>query len=481
MKDLRIAEKLPDFTRAKFTAILSDLHLCEEQILNPRYPLVKKYKTREFFFDTEFCEYLEKIQNMAKGEEIELVLNGDIFDFDSVMALPEDPPFRITWLERKRGLNPQEEKSAFKIRKILSDHPQWVEGLRAFIKKGHRAVFVIGNHDLELHFWAVQKEIINRLSDDEESRFRVRFVEWFYISNQDTLIEHGNQYDAYCVAEDPVNPFILKHGHIEIKVPFGNLATRFLINGMGFFNPHADSNYLMSLKEYILFFIRYIARAEPFLMFTWLFGSTITLYKSFRDRLRYPIKNPLAHEDKVELIAKKANATPRMVRELQELFVAPSASSPLTVMRELWLDRAFLVVLAFLAVFQLFIFVRAVYSISIFWMFIPLFLMLPFFVFYSRNVSSEVMQNKEPKDAILSMTSMITKVNRVVYGHTHVARHEIIGAVEHLNCGTWSPAFEDVECTRPIGKKNYVWIAPGKSGRREAQLLEMQSDKPKRP
>ena len=97
-------------------------------------------------------------------------------------------------------------------------------------------IFVIGNHDLELHWPKVQQAILDRLDLPDEYQFAVRFNEWFYINNQDTLVEHGNQYDPYCLAEDPIHPFIKRHNRIEIRIPFGNWATRFMINNMGF-NP----------------------------------------------------------------------------------------------------------------------------------------------------------------------------------------------------------------------------------------------------
>lgn len=462
----------------KYTAIISDLHLCEEEPVNTRYPLWKKYKTRQFFFDEEFSQFLARIKELAKGEKIELILNGDIFDFDSVMARPEFPAFRISWLERKRGMRPQEPKSEYKLKKILRDHPIWVNALSEFIKSGHKAVFIIGNHDLELHFPKVQQMVLNELNLNEEEAKRLSFNEWFYISNSDTLIEHGNQYDPYCMSQDPINPFVKRFNKIEVRVPFGNLATRYLINGMGFFNPHADSNYLMSASEYVRFFLKYIVKAQPLLMWTWFWSSTYTLFQSFFDRLLPPVRNPLTIEDRIEKIAQKANATPRMVRELKELFVPPAASYPLIIAKELWLDRAFLVVIVFLLIIQLFVFIQSVFDISIFWMLIPLSLFFPFFIFYSKSVTSEVLEYKEPNEKILVLTSLIAKVKRVVYGHTHVARHEVIGAVEHLNSGTWSPAFLDVECTQPVGQKTFVWIYPKASSSategRDAQLLKFE-------
>jgi UDP-2,3-diacylglucosamine pyrophosphatase LpxH len=355
---------------------------------------------------------------------------------------------------------------------ILEDHAPFFQALHSFVCRGHRVVFVIGNHDLELHFPEVQKEIRHALDLTEEQQNQVRFVEWFYISNEDTLIEHGNQYDPYCLCEDPINPYVRGYNYVSLKLPFGNLACRYIMNGLGFFNPHVDSNYIMTLKEYVTTFLRYMARAQPFLIFTWLSGSVVTLLYSFKDRLAAPIRNPLKIEERIEQIAEKANAEPRMVRELKELFVAPAASNPFLLARELWLDRAFMIGIAFFLIFELFIFIRQVYDISFFWAFIPLFFMLPFFLFYSQSITSMVSSYKEPNERVLAMTSAITRVKRIIYGHTHSVRHEMIGAVEHLNSGCWSPAFLDIECTKPIDQKTYVWLSPQESGERQAELYK---------
>ncbi|MGZ3743385.1 MAG: metallophosphoesterase, partial [Pseudobdellovibrionaceae bacterium] len=439
---------------------------------NTKFPLWKKFKTKQFFFDNIFTSFLNEIESRAKGESVELVLNGDIFDFDSVLRLPEEPIFRISLLEKRCGLFPRSERSCYKIKVILEDHAVFFQALHGFVSRGHRLVFVIGNHDLELHFPEVQKEVRHALDLTEDQQSHVRFVEWFYISNEDTLIEHGNQYDPYCLCEDPINPYVRGYNYISLKLPFGNLACRYIMNGLGFFNPHVDSNYIMTLKEYVVTFLRYMARAQPLLVFTWLFGSVVTLIYSFKDRLAAPIRNPLKIEERIEQIAEKANAEPRMVRELKELFIAPAASNPFLLARELWLDRAFMIGIAFFLIFELFIFIRQVYDISFFWAFIPLFFMLPFFLFYSQSITSMVSSYKEPNERILAMTSAITRVKRIIYGHTHSVRHEMIGAVEHLNSGCWSPAFLDIECTKPIDQKTYVWLSPQESGERQAELYK---------
>lgn len=459
-------QPLLDFSAATHTAIVSDMHLCEAEPVHPKFPLWKKFKTKEFFFDNIFAGFLNHIQERSGGNPVELILNGDIFDFDSVMRMPEHPTFRISWLEQKRGLYPRPERAKFKIEVILQDHEELVRALSKFIKAGNRAIFVIGNHDLELHFSEVQESILRALQLEEQERSSVRFAEWFYISNKDTLIEHGNQYDPYCMCEDPIHPYIQGYNFKSIRLPFGNLACRYILNGMGFFNPHVDSNYIMSLTEYVRFFIKYMIRAQPLLIVDWLFGSMVTLWKSFSDRLDSPIRDPLKSEDKINRIAARSNSDARMVRELRELFVAPATSNPFMIARELWLDRAFLIFVAFAVILEIMIVVQHFFALSFYWFFIPLFLLLPFFLFYSKSVKSMVSSYKEPDEKILSISSAITKVNRVVYGHTHKVRHEMIGAVEHLNSGCWSPAFTDVECTRAIDQKTFVWIEPGEIERR---------------
>lgn len=462
---------MKDFSKAKYTAIISDLHLCEAEPEHKKFPLWKKFKTKQFFFDDIFFDFLRHISEKAEGKEVELVLNGDIFDFDSVVGVPEDEPVRVSWLEKIRGLHSEEAKSVFKIDRILEDHAEWVAALRWFLQCGHRVIFVLGNHDLELHWPSVQKKILSALDLPAPFQDNIRFCEWFYISNGDTLIEHGNQYDPYCLCVDPVFPFIQKYNKIEIRLPFGNIASRYMINGMGFFNPHVDSNYIMTIPQYLKFFFKYMARAQPLLVWSWFWGATLTLIRSLAESLLPSIRDPIKMEDRIENIALKSNATSRIVRELKELFVHPAAHRPVIIARELWLDRAFLVLVGLLSLFQVFLFIKQVYEISFFWMFIPVMLMVPFFLFYSSAIRSNVTQYKEPQDDILSLSGAITKTKRIVYGHTHIIRHEVIGPIEHLNPGSWSPAFLDVECTKPIGQKTFVWIHPDENGQRVSKLF----------
>ncbi|MBC7466035.1 MAG: metallophosphoesterase [Bdellovibrio sp.] len=467
-----------------YTAIISDLHLTDPE--PPRHkdvskhPMWKKFKTREFFIDDALISFLDNIEKKANGGKVELILNGDIFDFDSVMSLPLQPIYNISWLETRRGLFPKEEKSIFKAQVILEEHAGFFRALAEFIKRGNRLVIIPGNHDVEFHFPKVQKLFIDFLKLDDEDKLNVRFVSWFYISEKDTLIEHGNQQDPYCMCEDPVNPFLLDYNELSIRLPFGNVACRYMMNGLGLFNPHVEKNYIMNLSGYIKFFFKYLIQAQPLIIWTWLWSSVATLWHVTADRFAEPFKLSTSIEKKLGEVAEQSNTTPGVVRELKELFITPATQKPLLIAKELWLDRLFLILFAFVAVYFVVSTLKSYFGISLFWIFVPLLLMVPFFLFYARSVTSLVSQYKEPDEQLLAKQSAVTGVRRIVYGHTHIARHEYYGAVEHLNSGSWSPAFTDVECTEAYEKNTYVWIAPMEEDPtvRKAELLQFSSKKP---
>lgn len=457
------------------TVVLSDVHLSDAELGLPGKSLWKRYKRPKFFVDQSFRRMLQHIQEEAKGDPIELVLNGDIFDFDSVMRLPLHPGFKISWLEKKRGLNPEEDKSRFKIEIILNDHHVWVQALREFIQSGNHVIFIIGNHDIELHWPAVQREVIRALRLEEEESKRVRFCEWFYISNEDTAIEHSNQYDDYCVCANPLHPLIKVGKKIQVRLPFGNIAGRYMTNGMGLFNPHVESSFIMTLPEYFRFFYKYALRVQPFLFFSWMWTATVTFWVAVADGLLPALRDPLYVEQRVKEVADKANATPEMVRTLNELKAHPAIFHPIRIARELWLDRFLLLVLIGFVSFEIWAVVHLIVPLSSLWLIIFFIFFVPGLFYYSRNIQSPVIATMEEIFKHAPMVSKITKTNRVVFGHTHRELHTAVDQTEVINTGTWSPAFKDPECRESFGKKCFAWIRnrdPSKPNERVADLYE---------
>jgi len=455
------------------TIVMSDLHLSDAEPVIQDNPLWKKFRQKQHFIDKDFEKFLVAFDTKINAP-IELVLNGDIFDFDSVMSLPNENEIKYSSHEKKRGLGSSEKKSTFKIQKILEDHKLWIDALTSFLKKGNKVIFVIGNHDVELHWPKVQKTIISMMNLPLELERNVVFCEWFYISNNDTLIEHGNQYDPYCVCIDPVNPTVLNRKSEIIRLPFGNLANKYLVNGMGLKNPHDDSAFIMSAMGFVRFFLKYELKVQPFLFWTWLTGAIRTLFVYTKQSWLPSLRDPLTLELKIEKMAKKAQTSVRNLRIAREFHAHPAAFKPFTVLRELWLDRALFLLLIFGGSFQFFSTTNLIVDVSFWWFFIPFIITLPFFALYARGVSSDVRAHAQKSEEKIYQVAKAIGVSRIIQGHTHRLVHKYLQGVEFINTGSWTPVFHDPECTKPYGKMPFAWIQPAELDGRESFLYLFQ-------
>lgn len=439
------------------TIICSDMHLSDAEPYIADRPHWKAYKQRKHFFDKDFAKLLRHVSAASTGP-CEVVLNGDIFDFDNITALPHQAPMLIDWLSRLRGLHSEEWCSRFKIGRIIADHEEWFDALRAWVQAGHKAVFVVGNHDLELYWPSVQQHLREALRLTPEENERVVFCEWFYISANETFCCHGHLFDGYCTIRDPIHPLISVYGRPRVRIPFGDLAERYMLNGMGYFNPHATENFIMSLPEYIRFFLKYMLRDQPLLLFTWFWSAGVTLAATLWTFWRPAMRDPLTIEEKVNNIAAKSNATPSQVRMLNQLHAPSHATNPLQILQELWLDRGVLFLLLLWAAFQFVAWTKAFFAVHWLWVLLPIALMFPLYLSYSFKVRSATFVEPLLNASRADLVHQITGVKRVVMGHTHVPLHHNVGPVEFLNGGFWSPAFAEPECVTRIGTQTFVWI-----------------------
>ncbi len=453
------------------TVIVSDMHLSDAEPPDSKRPHWKAYKWRRFFFDEDFRKLLEHVDAQAEGP-VELILNGDVFDFDNITALPPEPPGILHWLARLRGLGTEQWMSRFKMGRIIADHEPWFRALAEFVRKGHKAVFVIGNHDLELSWPRVQQDLVEAMQLPDDDRERVVFCRWFYLSGGDTYVSHGHLYDHFCTVRDPINPVISVAGTPMVRIPFGDHAERYMLNGMGYFNPHATSNYIMTGREYVRFFLKYMLRTQPFLLWTWFWSAAVTLIMTLRDFILPAMRDPLLVDEKVQSVADRANATPSMVRKLNAMHVPSACTDPLKIIRELWLDRGVLFLVMVWGAWQLVITVNWVFPISVWWVLVPLALLFPLFLQYSFRIQPATFVEPLLDEQRAELLSRITGVKRVVLGHTHVPQKQHIGDVEAWNCGFWSPAFAEPECINRIGTQTFVWIRPDATRARAAAIWE---------
>jgi hypothetical protein len=258
-----------------------------------------------------------------------------------------------------------------------------------------------------------------------------------------------------------------------VRIPFGDLAARYMLNGMGYFNPHQSENYIMNAAAYLRFFFRYMLRTQPLLIWTWLWGAYATLWISLRTHWLHPMRDPLLVDDKVRSIASRSQATPSMVRKLNALHVPSATNNPFRIARELWLDRAFFLLAALFLAWQVVLHINIAWPVRPLWVFVPaLLFMLPYLA-YAASVRPTVFATPLLTDELADLIFKITGANRVVFGHTHQPQCEQVGPITLYNGGFWSKAFADPECTVRLGEQTFVWIRPAAEGSsRIADLCE---------
>jgi len=150
---------------------------------------------------------------MGDADDIELIINGDCFDFLAVRPYLDDGIVTPGIALEKWG-------------EIVLAHHAFFKTLGVFLRNpGRRITFIAGNHDAELAFAEVREALLQVIEGEGiEPLQNVSFCETrFYRPLPDVYIEHGHQYDFWNhvedVWDDEGNP--LSHQPAKIRLPVG--------------------------------------------------------------------------------------------------------------------------------------------------------------------------------------------------------------------------------------------------------------------
>lgn len=150
-----------------------------------------------------------------------------------------DPDF-----ERRYGFIPTPEKSADKATSIYQGHPLFFRALAWFVGRGHRLVFVRGNHDLELYWPQVQDRLRGCIAAEYPAAFgyapdcplppdfqdRIDFRSgWFHYRRGVFYAEHGKQYEPFDSCPNPIRP-VMPGDPWVLSPPVGSLGVVCLHN-----------------------------------------------------------------------------------------------------------------------------------------------------------------------------------------------------------------------------------------------------------
>jgi UDP-2,3-diacylglucosamine pyrophosphatase LpxH len=234
--------------------VVSDLHLGED--LRPGTANVS-YLRHLVRLERELQSFLSYYtEHRLEGRPWQLVINGDMVDFMSVMILPdgheEDPEDKLY------GLGFGERQSQKKLERVIARHQGVFGALAAFVKAGNDLVIVTGNHDVEFNYPAVQKTLVEWLcglacgvgaaeSAREEFARRIVFCPWFYYRENVIYIEHGHQYDEYCSFDYLLHPVAQpRRGggrKSRVALSVAHMGMRYFANQLPHYDPHTAESW----------------------------------------------------------------------------------------------------------------------------------------------------------------------------------------------------------------------------------------------
>ena len=311
------------------TYIVSDLHLSEG--IQPGS--LRASRLEAFFYDEEFRNFCQSIikRSSERGRTAVLVLNGDVFDFLSVLKTPEEGIHGpLTRTDREFGLGYTEADSVWKMGLIAKGHPLFFDGLASVLAAGHQLAFIRGNHDLELFWPGVQASIeesleaaLGRIGHTEHlsrAHSAVSFHDWFLYEEGRYWIEHGNQYERSNAVQYGLNPIqppeYHRHGAFQLDYPIGSIFVRYVYNKLRLIDPY--TTHFVTLDQYlsITYHHNFVDLIRSATLHFPLFTRAISQARVFEQQGMAPVQS--LHEERVKALTLESPLGEKL-HEIQKL------------------------------------------------------------------------------------------------------------------------------------------------------------------
>jgi UDP-2,3-diacylglucosamine pyrophosphatase LpxH len=173
----------------KLKFVLSDLHL------GAGYGAEKGNLLEDFTATGEFTAFLRMIGQEGERDqrEIELIINGDLFEFLQVPAVDVYEP-GVSY-PKEAYLDASQEASIKRLKLIVQGHEEIFNALSDFMhveSPQRRITLIKGNHDVNLFWPGVKGHLREVLGATGARASLLRFADEF-VSRESIYIEHGHQ------------------------------------------------------------------------------------------------------------------------------------------------------------------------------------------------------------------------------------------------------------------------------------------------
>jgi UDP-2,3-diacylglucosamine pyrophosphatase LpxH len=194
--------------------MLSDVHLGSDIIPHLRPWALTSWLKHAAEIDARLSAWLDHYRVTRDRERPwRLVIAGDFLDLVGVsISTPASLRTEPTLEEQRHGLGSAVDHVVCKIDAIAHRHASVFRALGQFVAAGNALVIVRGNHDIELHWRAAQRALVDAILSHEPARERARLrtqIEirpWFFAVDGLLYVEHGHEFDAMCSYGDPLAP-----------------------------------------------------------------------------------------------------------------------------------------------------------------------------------------------------------------------------------------------------------------------------------
>ena len=439
---------------------------------------------RSHRIDRDLVELLRHyLKDTPAGDRWRIVIAGDFIDFIGMAVSAGDEPLatELTSEEEEHGLGNSSDHARIKLRRVAERHADVFEALAAFVAEGHALTVVHGNHDVEFHWDDVKKDFRKILLAHAEARGtpidatsfleRIEFNPWFFYWNGVAYIEHGHQYDPFCVTEHfmaPLSPFDPR----RVARGFCDVLLRHVVRPTRGMPEHGHET--TGLGFYLTFGARqgFGGMAKLGMRFA---RAVLELFRLRKEHLSEAAANlRKEHERRMGLLGEATRIGVDRVRALTAMQAMPITGSIRGILASVLLDR---LAVALAASILLVVF-------AVLGAFHGHFLYAGLGVLGGWFVAHKHLSSKRHVDPADEMAIRATNLARllpaafVVMGHTHTPARVPVndGASTYINLGSWAEDEPDAETTNAYRAARTHLVIRMEDGKPVAKLMAWDSE-----
>ena len=332
--------------------LLSDIHLGSDIVPHVRPWAATSWLLQEAEIDARLIALIDHYREACTpGRRFRLVIVGDFLDLVGVSLTPrhEDVSTPPTREEELHGLGSASDHVVRKVEAIAARHPNVFRALLRFIEAGHQLVLVRGNHDIELHWRAAQRALLDAILVDapverrDELARSIRISPWFYAVEGLLYAEHGHEFDAMCSYGDPLLPTCPRDPRRIRSTPFSVLLRHIARPTRGLSSAAYD---YVGMSAYARLLTQLGVSGSARIAVRYVRASRRLISECFTRALDGGKRRMQRAQGMLKRFAEQTGIEPARLEALRALYVAPAAHSLDDVTRSLYLDRVLSLVLA---------------------------------------------------------------------------------------------------------------------------------------